>query len=87
VRRYCFAPPLRGCRGCHGTGYVNRIAITETIPIDEEFRNAIITQASHKDLAQIAQSKKLHPMFYYGLSAVARGITDFTELHKLMEGF
>lgn len=82
-----YAPPLRGCRACHGTGYTNRIAITETISIDDTLREAILNEASHSKLAELSEERGLHSMFYYGLVAVSRGQTDFTELHKLLEGF
>lgn len=84
---FVYAPPLRGCRACHGTGYSNRIAITESIPIDDKLRDAILHDATHSTLAEISEQRGLHSMFYYGLVAVSRGQTDFTELHKLTEGF
>lgn len=84
---YVYAPPLRGCRSCHNTGYSQRIAITEVIPIDEELREMILHEVSHKDLADKVKEKGFHHMYYYGLTAIARGLTDFKELHKLSEGF
>ena len=84
---YVYAPPLRGCRSCHNTGYSQRIAITEVIPIDEELRELILREASHGELAEKVKEKGFHHMYYYGLTAIARGLTDFKELHKLSEGF
>ena len=84
---YYYTTRTRGCRSCHNTGYSSRIAITETIPIDEELRGEILSGANHKRLAELAISKNLHTMYHYGLVAVSRGLTDFVELHKLVEGF
>jgi general secretion pathway protein E len=87
VRPMTVKLPTRACRAvgcdeCRHTGYLGRIGIYETLPIDNEIRTLINAAAS---LAQFQQSnavRKMRSLRLSGAQKVAEGVTTLEEIYS-----
>lgn len=74
-----------GCAVCNHIGYKGRIAIFETMDIDEEVRNAIIDpRFSLDNLRRIIRKKGFITMFEDGLRKTERGMTTIAEVLRVI---
>jgi len=69
-----------GCDSCAGTGYLGRIAISEVLPLNQEFRAALLKNASADELRQIARRAGMASMWHDGMLKVKAGITTPSEV-------
>ncbi|MGE0410040.1 MAG: GspE/PulE family protein [Amphiplicatus sp.] len=92
VRKICNAcreKLMRGiedapCAVCNGSGYYGRIAISETLEIDDMLRAAIKTGATTGELAAAARTCGFIEMRDEGRAKVAAGVTTEAELARVV---
>ncbi len=69
-----------GCRSCRNTGYKGRIGIHELLIIDDELRDAIVSDPSIGNLRRIAQHHGMIQLQQDGFRKVREGITTIEEI-------
>jgi len=74
----------KGCEDCSFTGYKGRIGIFETLLVDKEMENFILTGPSISDLREMAQKKGMVTMYQDGLLKVIDGITTLEEIERVV---
>ena len=70
----------KGCEACNFIGYKGRLAITEIVFLDEEFRAGIARELSPPELMQIAKRKGTLSLLESGLKRVEEGFTSLEEI-------
>lgn len=69
-----------GCRTCHQTGFLGRMAIYEVLPVDELVQDMIMRGATAKDIAKACvQAKTMRTLKSDALSKVVKGLTTLEE--------
>jgi type IV pilus assembly protein PilB len=71
-----------GCAHCVG-GYLGRIAISETLTINDSLQQLILRSPSARDLAEAAAADGYRPLRQMGLARVAQGLTTLEELERV----
>ena len=74
----------RGCPNCLGTGYKGRTALFEIVPLSESLKSLIISGASKSSLEDQAYRDGLKGLYQNGLEKVAKGITTFEEIKRVL---
>ncbi len=69
-----------GCPACNNTGYRGRIGIFEVMPIDEELRGLIETDANSIQIEEAAMKKGMVNLRESALRKLERGLTTFEEV-------
>jgi len=69
-----------GCSACNNTGYKGRIGIFEVMPIDEEIRGLIETDANSIQIEEAAMKKGMVNLRESALRKLERGETTFEEV-------
>jgi type IV pilus assembly protein PilB len=69
-----------GCPACNNTGYKGRIGIFEVMPIDEEIRGLIETDANSIQIEEAAMKKGMVNLRESALRKLERGVTTFEEV-------
>lgn len=72
-----------GCKVCSHTGYLGRIAVYETMFVDDDIRALISAKASSSAIQAKAEENGMTPMYYNGLVHLLNGITTMEELEGL----
>jgi general secretion pathway protein E len=80
--------PLRlmkasGCPECRGTGYRGRVAIAETLPMDDEMRDLLVQHAPISSVKRLARDKGFRDLRQSGLALAARGLTTLDEVNRV----
>src|SRR3989338_6217905 len=70
----------KGCKECRNIGFWGRVAIYELLPIDEEFRRMIASNASADDIRKIQRKKGYATLLTSGLKKVEEGVTSLEEI-------
>ncbi|MFC1979316.1 GspE/PulE family protein [Chloroflexota bacterium] len=70
----------RGCNACANTGYLGRTAIFEILPMSEEIKRMLLTQASASQIRVQAQEEGMESMWRDGMIKVKAGITTPCEV-------
>jgi len=65
----------RGCHRCNNTGFRGRVGIFELLSVDEDVREAIVSNASTDSIRRLALSKGMRLLRDDSLLKVARGTT------------
>lgn len=73
----------KGCSHCLGTGYADRIAIAELLPVDDDIREAIMAQATARQLLDIARTKGLVRLREQGMALARAGKTTLEEVNRV----
>lgn len=73
-----------GCKKCTG-GYKGRVVICEVLPFDRDLDELITIGASRKEMYNYAISSGFVPMVDDGIQKVLQGITDLTELSRVVD--
>lgn len=73
-----------GCNECSLLGYKGRIGVFEIILIDEGVERLILREPSEYEIKKEAERQGQINMYQDGLLKVLQGITDFTELEKVV---
>lgn len=73
----------RGCDHCHGTGYLGRQAIAQTLTLDPELRGLIAQRASPAMQRAAAERRGLITLREAALELVCAGITTLEEANRV----
>lgn len=74
----------KGCEYCNHSGYVGRTAILEILEINDELREKLLKGTYGENLLPLAKSFGFIPMQEDGILKVVEGITDLTEVHRVL---
>lgn len=72
-----------GCSRCYGTGYADRMVISEVLDIDEELRDLIRPDARSADIEKLACRKGMTTMISDGLTKCQHGFTTLEEVRRV----
>nr|WP_205863491.1 ATPase, T2SS/T4P/T4SS family [Planosporangium thailandense] len=72
-----------GCRSCSGTGYRDRIALHEVMPMSPEIEKLTIARASTTDLRRVAMAEGMRELRIDGLGKAAEGLTSIQEVLRV----
>lgn len=72
-----------GCSLCSHTGYLGRIAIFETVKIDDALSEAILQGASLQKLLQTARSQGFITLLEDGILKARTGVTTLSEVFRV----
>ena len=75
----------KGCDKCNGTGYKGRIAIVEAILSTKEIEEAIVNNASDREIKEVAISQNILDMKQDGILKVLKGISSIDELGRVID--
>lgn len=73
----------QGCQYCNGTGYKGRLAIHEIMYLNDELRQALVTERSIDKLREVARANGMNTLWQSGREYVLKGITSLQELMTL----
>lgn len=77
----------KGCEKCGLTGYKGRIALYETVAVDEVMRTVISDKEGNESaVKQAANDQKMLTMKQDGILKVLKGITTLSEVERVTEG-
>jgi type IV pilus assembly protein PilB len=71
-----------GCDKCLRSGYVNRIALFELMPVDDHIRRAIIDRVPESEIQKYLLQQGFISMRMDGVKKIAAGITSVDEVLK-----
>jgi type II secretory ATPase GspE/PulE/Tfp pilus assembly ATPase PilB-like protein len=74
-----------GCTECHGRGYKGRIGVFEAIFMDRTIEEVLRNKPSEREVAEAAKSQAVPTMTQDGIIKVLRGVTDLTELGRVVD--
>lgn len=72
-----------GCFECGNTGYSGRIAITELLIINDEFRELIVSKANRNSMKSTAEKVGMQTLYDCGMHLVNMGVTSRIEILKV----
>ncbi len=75
----------KGCDKCNGTGYKGRIAIVEAILSTREIEEAIVNNASDREIKEVAIPQNILDMKQDGILKVLKGISSIDELGRVID--
>lgn len=73
----------KGCSQCNDTGYQGRIAIQETLHVDDTIRSMISRGDSVSDIKHVARKAGFQSLRYDGMKKVLRGLTTLEEVNRV----
>ena len=76
-------PKAIGCKDCNFTGFKGRVGIFETIVIDEEIENLILSKSSISSLRKLAIRKGMISMKQDGILKILKGDTTIEEVKRV----
>ena len=74
----------QGCPQCNQTGYKGRIAVQEVMEVDGEISQLIIEEKSQDEIKEASREKGMLTLKEDGLNKFEQGITDVSELRRMM---
>jgi type II secretory ATPase GspE/PulE/Tfp pilus assembly ATPase PilB-like protein len=75
----------RGCTHCMNTGYLERTAIYEVLPIDDRIREMIVQRASASEIKAQAVAGGMETLRMDGANKVVQGITTIEEVVRVTQ--
>ncbi|WP_431096862.1 GspE/PulE family protein [Polaromonas aquatica] len=72
-----------GCAHCRGTGYKGRLAIAETLEMDDDIRDLLVRQAPISQIKQVARSKGFMSLRDSAVSLAMGGQTTVEEINRV----
>jgi general secretion pathway protein E len=72
-----------GCSHCRGTGYKGRVAIAETLAMDDEMKDLLIRQAPIVELKAAAERRGFQSLRQAGMELVKQSVTTADELERV----
>lgn len=80
------ATPMRGvgCEACRNTGYLGRMVVSETVIVDDRFREMVVARAPIGELKACAQRLSSASMRAVALALVAAGKTSAEEVSRVL---
>jgi type IV pilus assembly protein PilB len=77
----------KGCMACNDTGYRGRIALYETMLLNEEIREAILTGVGTAELRELGRKHGMKTLRESGLQKLREGITTLEEVARVTSLF
>ena len=74
-----------GCANCFQTGYVDRIAIYEILPVAEEVKEQVMDRASAATIKKTSIARGCHTLRMDGARKVVQGITTCEEVLRVTQ--
>lgn len=84
VRRVCPTCAGAGCETCRGTGYFGRVALVETLAVDDAVREAIRSNAGETDLRALAKKAGVAALADDARAKIAAGVTTAEEVERVL---
>ena len=72
-----------GCLECRGTGYMGRMGVYETMPLNSELKGAINRHGDLESITRQALKNGMKPLRISGAMKVARGLTTLEEVMRV----
>ena len=72
-----------GCTHCRGTGYKGRLAIAETLAMDDDMRDLLVRQAPISQIKQAARSKGFMSLRDSAVALAMNGHTTIEEINRV----
>lgn len=72
-----------GCLECRGTGYMGRMGVYETMPINASLKSAINRSGDLESITRQALKNGMKPLRISGAQKVARGLTTIEEVMRV----
>jgi general secretion pathway protein E len=72
-----------GCDRCFGTGYSDRLVISEVLDVDDEIRDLIVPNARPAAIEEVACRKGMTTMVSDGLTKCQAGLTTPEEVRRV----
>lgn len=72
-----------GCSRCYGSGYADRMVISEVLDVDEEIRELIRPNARPAEIEKLACRKGMTTMVSDGLTKCRNGFTTLEEVRRV----
>jgi type II secretory ATPase GspE/PulE/Tfp pilus assembly ATPase PilB-like protein len=72
-----------GCRHCNSVGYHGREAVMEILSVNEEVRDAIMTDAASSHIRDLAVAAGMKTLRQVGLERVLSGVTSLEEILRV----
>ena len=76
---------MEECSICNGLGYVGRIAIVETLVVDDEIRKVLTTSPKMDSLTKIAQARGNKSLVQQGYRLAMSGVTSVQEVQRVFQ--
>ena len=73
-----------GCRSCRNTGFRGRLGVHELLVVDDELRDAIVSDPTIGNVRRIARGGGMVTMAHDGFRKVREGITSIEEIFHLI---
>ncbi len=74
-----------GCEACNGTGYSSRVGIFEMMPLNDEMRHLIMSNADASVLTQTARRNGMRNLREDGWMKVRAGVTTVEEVMRVTQ--
>lgn len=71
-----------GCEYCNNSGFYDRIAVFETLLVDDDIKELIVKDASTLEIRDEALKRGYKPLLVDGIAKVVEGITTLEELNR-----
>lgn len=71
-----------GCKECNNSGYLERIAIVETLSLNDAIKDLIVKDASSTEIRKEALKQGYKPLVVDGINKVVDGVTNLQEINK-----
>lgn len=71
-----------GCEYCNNSGFYDRIAVFETLLVDDDIKELIVKDASTLEIREEALKHGYKPLLVDGITKVVEGITTLEELNR-----
>lgn len=84
VRKLCTKCMGMKCGICGNTGYIGRTVVAETLVIDDEMREYIMSKKSVYEISRYARSKGMITMYEDGLEKSESQITNLNEVKRII---
>jgi len=72
-----------GCAHCRGTGYKGRLAIAETLEMDDDIRDLLVRQAPISQIKQVARGKGFMSLRDSAVALAMAGQTTVEEINRV----
>lgn len=72
-----------GCAHCRGTGYKGRLAIAETLEMDDDIRDLLVRQAPISQIKQVARGKGFMSLRDSAVALAMSGQTTVEEINRV----
>jgi general secretion pathway protein E len=83
VARNVCAMKAVGCPLCRGTGYRGRVAIAETLPIDDDMKDLLVQHAPISTVKRLAREKGFSSLRQSALALARQGLTTLDEIDRV----